>query len=363
MSTVLRTEKRDGEKPSVMRTIYPTISKVALRCRGTITATSGREVAPPPSIVMFDLPVESSDTPGPSRARTVRWRTDNSSDGGPAREVDWVGLIASVPSGARLLLSGRNALQYGKLDKLLLEADRRGLNVSVDTTGSRLEELAPVLYGLDVDTVALSLYGPEDIHNGVTGSNCAFEDAVRGALALKVLSSETPRPALVVRIDISPENHFRLVEAVECAVAIGADKVSIRHKRPQACGDGELEGSAAMDIEALRDSLREIRRRWRYGDVRFYPNLTDDEVEKFYNGTSGPFGPNRCFAPWRSITVQETGHVRLCPAASVGDLGGSTLADAFNREPARNLRRALRAGLQAECLSCVRRFADEDQVR
>jgi len=235
---------------------------------------------------------------------------------------------------------------------ILFEADRRGIDVEIVTPGARLEECAPVIYGLGVSRLRLVLYGPEEVHNRTTGDARAFESSVRGALAMRGLRCGTARPTLVVDVVTSAESVPSAAETVECALAMGADGVVLHWP---CAGEGVLDVGAVL-------MLSRARTKWRGETVRFFPDLGEDELRRYYGGEALSVGPKRCLVPWRSVTVGADGKVRFC-GTTVGDVGGEALADVCNSEAARLLRRELKKGPAAECAGCPGRFGDEGLVR
>jgi MoaA/NifB/PqqE/SkfB family radical SAM enzyme len=306
--------------------LRPALSRVALGCRRMIGAEDHADAAPAPAAVIVELRDQAAES------------------------VDWGRVTASVPQKAKLIVAGE-PLGSPDIEGVLFEADRRGLHVTVVTSGRHLEEAAPVLYGLAVQVIRLDLHGPEDVHNRVTRSERAFEEAARGMLALKPLAFGASRPLLLAVVEITAANHDRLAETVECAFAMGAHKVCVRHGRP----------GVALEVAALKAEVHKVSRRRALGSVRFVPNLLDEEIDRYY-AQGAVIGPRRCFVPWRSVTVGHDGAVRLCDAGVAGAHKDGPLEEIFNSEAAQAVRKGLRKVLASGCERCVRRFADEDQL-
>lgn len=306
----------------------PTLQRGILRLRNALWARTGARTASPPMLIRL-----SAD--GESATRGTR---------------AWEELVDEAPQGAVLRIEGRGALDFPHLEAVLLAAERRGLETALVTGGVGLEERAPALYALGLSTLELQLYGTEEIHNAALGAGDAFERAVRGALSLKGLSCGAPRPRLVVEVPISAANQAKLVETVECAVAMGADKVVVMHSPPPGGNGG------AADCDVVLGELGKIQSRWRARLVGVFPGLSEGEMRDFYGDGAMSAGPNRCLAPWRSVTVEPGGALRLCCGGPIGRIGEGPLAASFNSASARDIRRLLRNGFLPECEGCLGRF-------
>lgn len=306
----------------------PTLQRSILRLRNALWARSGGHSASPPTLIR------------------LRAQADGTARGKRA----WEALVDEAPTGAVLRIEGRGALRFPHLESVLLAAERRGLQTALVTGGAGLEERAAALYALGLSTLELRLYGPEEVHNAALGADDGFEDAVRGALSLKGLSSGAPRPKLVVEVPISAANQASLVETVECAVAMGADKVVVMHS-PTAAGN-----SVAIECDTVSGEISRVQSRWRAGLVSVFPGLSERQMREFYAGEAMSGGPNRCLAPWRSVTVEAGGAVRLCCGGPVGQIGERPLAASINSALAREIRRLLRNGFLPECDDCLGRF-------
>jgi len=306
----------------------PSLRGRMLRLRNALWARTGLESASPPAL--------------------VRLRLDENGDG--LSQDWWTKIIDEAAPGTALRLEGRNVLACKDTRTILLAAERHRLETTLVTDGPGLEEEAPALYALGLTTLELRLYGGEADHNAALKAPDAFERTVRGALSLKGISCGAPRPLLLVRIPVSPGNVASLVEAIECALAMGADKVEVTHTaNPRANG-------SPVNPDAVISQARTIASRWRTGLVDFFPRLAEREITSFYREGALSVRRGRCLAPWRSVTVDAGGRVHLCCGGPVGDLREQSLSEAFNSRRARLLRAALRKGFRPQCIACIDRF-------
>ncbi len=264
--------------------------------------------------------------------------------------AEWDDLIEQASPGTALRLEGPDVLGFQATEGILMAADRRGLEVALICDGPRLEDAAPMLYGLGLSTLVLRLYGTEPAHNAALGASDAFERTALGALSLKGISCGAPLPRIVAAIMITPLNQHTIVESVECAFAMGADQVTVMHSL------AETRKNLRIDAMSVAAQVRNIQSRWRTGLVDFSPRLTLRQIEAFYSNGSLTIGPNSCLTPWRSVTVDSSGAVSLCCDGPVGNMRRESLASAFNSPAARSLRSTLRRGFRLECHGCSGRF-------
>lgn len=345
-------------------TLYPALYRAAERCRSIIGSRSARDTAAPPARVVLELAA-----PAEPAAEAAGEAAGGSH---PYAAVDWARVIDGAPASARLVLTGE-PLASPDFEEALFEADRRNMRVTVETSGARLEEFAPMMYGLDVAAVALAIHGTEEVHNRVAGSARAFEDAARGALAIKVLNEGAGRPALVIVVAISTANHLRLVQAAECAFAMGADRVVIRHARPGFACEGAVslprrlggEFTSPLQerfaIDGLLAEIKRVKARWSQERVMFSPDLPLVQLRSYYTFKPETLVSRRCAIPWRELAVGCDGAARLCSLGAIGD-GGGKLSEVFNGDEALRLRRELRKEQSATCASCRRRFGDRNEI-
>ena len=344
--------------------VYPAISRKALKVRAAIKARSRSEIAAPPTLVTMELEGgAAANGDGGEGAGAGRGILERFFKGVrlPSR-ADWLRAVDEVPAGSTLRLAGGEPLMSPHLEAVLFQADCRCLETEIVTNGARLVEHAPVIYGLGVARVRLVFCGSEE----AASSPDAFENAVRGALALKGLRYGTTRPVLVVHLVTQAGAGGWIAGMVERALAMGGDQVVIHYPRAQGDSPGEgparegaKGGSAGAANRALMQELDEVRKQRRRGAVRFFPPLGRVQAERYCLGHPVSPGPRKCLVPWRSMTIGADGRARLCGRQAVGDIRESFLADIYNGEAARAFRRKIKLETLPECAGCARRFGDE----
>ena len=339
--------------------LRPAISQKALMLKSALRAHSGAQTAAPPSIVTLAL----------SGGVEAGGRQDASLPDSRLSQSDWVRLVRETPAGARVKVGGLDAITSPHFEAVLFEADRRSLDLEVVTAGIGLEDAAPIAFGLGASTLRVVLFGPEATHNRLAGSPRAFETAARGVLALRGLRCAAARPAIVADVTIAEENRAGIAETVECALSMGADKVVVRHAPPSAVScpavSKDSAGSDSQSDEAhagedaastLMKQLAAVRKRTLQGSLKILPELTEEEMRRFYGGEAASMGPKRCLAPWLTVRVGPDGTAAFCTGQSLGSVRDAAIEDVFNCEKARALRRALRHALAPGCCCCAGRF-------
>lgn len=321
------------------RSIVPALSHKALRLRGTLWARTGAESAAPALFVSLALSCPEA-TAGRVPGRNLR-------------SPELARLVGELNAGTTLRVLCGGSADASALETVLFEADKRDIVVEVATTGTRLYEIAPVIYGLSASSVLLRLVGGEDAHNRAVGVPTAFQDAIRGMLALRGLRGQERMPALTIEVAVSQATQGHLREVVQCALAAGADRVVIRHAAPA--------GTKGIEAVFLAEELRMIKARWREG-IAIQPGFTLDEMIRYYGGRASTMGPRRCFAPWKSVSIRHDGEVFLCGTESIGSLSAQPLSEVFNGPAARAIRVRLRRGVCGQCMTCARRFGADDSM-
>jgi MoaA/NifB/PqqE/SkfB family radical SAM enzyme len=269
----------------------------------------------------------------------------------PSRS-DWLNVVAAVPAGGTLRLAGGDPLQSPHLETLVFEADRRGLEVEIVTPGARLEEYAPVIYGLGVAGVRVRL----DSLAGGTGEQIDFEKAARGVRALRALRDRARRPALVMDVHLRAETAGSAAEMAWRALAADADKVVVYYPEYEDVKSRPEYVAAIEDLARTRKGFPPAR-------VRMFPDFSALAAARFYSGEPVSVGPAKCDAPWREAFVGPDGKARLCSTVTLGDIRTEPLDGLFDGPNARACRRAMRKAFPPECARCTGRFGGGGRYR
>src|SRR5436309_2197888 len=131
---------------------------------------------------------------------------------------DYVRLLDEVaPSRPIISLFGGEPFLYPDIIPLIREIKRRGLTCTVITNGGRLEALARELVEIGIDSIAISIDGPPEVHNRIRGRDDSFQKAAAGIRAVRRWQKELKR-ALPMQIAILPVTELNM-DDIEPAIA------------------------------------------------------------------------------------------------------------------------------------------------
>src|SRR5437773_8058850 len=105
--------------------------------------------------------------------------------------ADYVKLLDELaPSRPIISLFGGEPLLYPEILPLVREIKSSGLTCTVITNGGRLERYAKELVEAGIDSIAVSIDGPPDVHDRIRGQKGSFEAAAAGVRAVAKWRSE-----------------------------------------------------------------------------------------------------------------------------------------------------------------------------
>lgn len=114
-------------------------------------------------------------------------------------------------------ISGGEPLMYAGLEELLSHARGLGMHTGMVTNGALLNEERLARIGPLLDAVAVSLDGPEELHNSIRGSHQAYSRALR---ALDLLAASGHRTAVIHTVTRTSLPH--LPEIIDTAASHSA---------------------------------------------------------------------------------------------------------------------------------------------
>ena len=100
---------------------------------------------------------------------------------------------------------------------LIAEVKRRGLTCTVITNGGRLEALARELVELGIDSIAVSIDGPPEVHDRIRGRVRQLREGRSGDPRRRALAEEAGRARFPWSMAILPVTELNL-EAIGAAV-------------------------------------------------------------------------------------------------------------------------------------------------
>jgi MoaA/NifB/PqqE/SkfB family radical SAM enzyme len=296
-----------------------------------------------------------------------------------------------VPHDPVISLFGGEPFLYPDIMPLIRAVKRRGLILTVITNGGLLERYARELVVAGIDSIAVSIDGPPDLHNRIRGQATSFQRAAAGIRAVaewrKRLNRATP-----VQIAIFPITELN-IEAAEAGITslrelpLDVINVGLRWFVPPDIGpryeqvmretfgvaatswrgfeftwpQGETSAGQMANLERFLKALR--RRRlfgWATGPhVSFIPDVDAEDVPAYFSEPSRTFGHNLCPVAWYFAQVEPDGEVCFCgdfPDYSIGNVKVETFRGIWTGEKAAAFRRKLASEPLPICARCCGNF-------
>ena len=293
------------------------------------------------------------------------------------------------PARPIISLFGGEPFLYPDILPLIRDIKRRGLTCTVITNGGRLEQLAQELVEIGIDSIAVSIDGPPDVHNGIRGKSDSFQKAAAGVRAVAEWRRKLGRalPMQIAILPITELNMGSIAEAVEALRELPIDTINVglRWFIPKEVGaeyervmkdtfgvSGESWKGFDFDWSALKASkeqqmmelvklLKGLKRR-RYIDsalgrpwVSFVPDVPAEKVPEYFSDFSQTFGHNLCPVAWYFAQVEPDGEVTFCgdfPDYFIGNVRKSSFAEIWGGPKAQAFRAKLAKEPLPICARC-----------
>ena len=244
-------------------------------------------------------------------------------------------------------LFGGEPFLYPDLLPLVREVKKRGLTCTVITNGGRLEQKARELVEAGIDSIAVSIDGPPQVHNRIRGQADSFERAAAGVRAVARWRNELGRalPMLIAIVPITELNLIEIGPALEALRELPLDTINVglRWFVPKEAGsryegvmketfgvraeswkgfdfswDSGGDGDHARHMTDLVKLLKGLRRR-RLVDsaagkpwISFVPDVRAEDVPAYFSDFDNVFGHSLCPVAWYFAQVEPDGEVCFC---------------------------------------------------
>ena len=307
---------------------------------------------------------------------------------------DYVRLLDEIaPWKPIVSLFGGEPFLYPDIVPLIAEVKRRGLTCTVITNGGRLEALARELVELGIDSIAVSIDGPPDVHDRIRGRSDSFAKAEAGIRAIAHWREEAFAHAPDGDRDpagdgAEPGGHRRRRRGAAPPAArhdqrgpalVHPGKRGRRVRtgdagRPRRDGD-VLEGLRVRLGIRLRDpgnaddrarpASQGLRRR-RFVDsslgrpwTSFVPDVPAARVPEYFSNFNETFGHELCPVAWYFAQVEPDGEVCFCgdfPDYFIGNVRTQAFRDIWTGEKAARFRAKLAKEPLPICARCCGNF-------
>ncbi len=274
---------------------------------------------------------------------------------------------------------GGEPFLYDDLMPLVAYMKDKKFVTSVVTNGVKLEQHAEEIVDRGWEVLMLSLDGPGEVHDEIRGVKGCFNTLAKGIDAVQTLKRKKNKtlPYVMIFVTITKDNAPLLDKIMDIGDEIGIDSmilyyswftteeigkkhVEVMQKKldctPEAW-KGYLFDYKQIDIEALQDTVRRIKDKKLTYPYMFIPDISIEDIPKYYTDPSYMFGYDNCVAPWLIAEVMPNGDVAPCrdyPDYVVGNICEDSIVNIFNNERYRKFRTALKeeGGLFPICARC-----------
>jgi radical SAM protein with 4Fe4S-binding SPASM domain len=276
-----------------------------------------------------------------------------------------------------LTLHGGEPLVYAGVFEISKYAASKGLLVNFITNGFLLnEKIIDQIIDARINSITISMDGPEYIHDKVRGMKGAFKKIMEGILILRDKEREGKSiPKLSISTYISAMNQDAVIELCEIIKTTGikdwniglvtynSEKLSAATKKILGIGGSKGQGDLSNlpdEIVALNPGkMLELRERLKKENVNAGLQITfpsQDAIKKYSDPGFNEI--NYCLYPWARIIVSPYGEVFPCiplsmVSAEMGNIKEESIEKIWNGEKYREFRKKLRKNrLLPICSKC-----------
>jgi len=274
-----------------------------------------------------------------------------------------------------IAFSGGEPLLYRECFALAEYIKSKGLPCIIITNGTMLSRHAEAAVASGVDAIAVSLDGPEAVHDEIRGVPGTFAKACRGIRDVQRVRRERGTRSLEMKVTycITNKNYDRLREFLDIAEDLQVDQVTFSHlwfTTPQAAGEHNrdfpdcgkafpenLIATPGIDVDVLADQIESVRAKQTPFPVVFMPDLASSEVQTYYGDPAQLVKTDRCRYPWLVVRVLPNGDTIPCLGVIIGNAKRDSFASCWNGKTMRQFRRRLQgAGTFPVCARCCGLF-------
>jgi len=279
--------------------------------------------------------------------------------------------------------SFREPLLYRDILPFIEYTKMRGLAFWLLTNGYNLSKFAHDLVALGIDSIRLSLDGPEQVHNEVRGVKNAYAKMMEG---VKTLIEEKKRKGIDTQVGfyftLNDFNHGHILETVEQLEREGILKdiflnfqwllyttkeMAEEHNRTDAgiCGGFIQESTVQtvdiyqMDLKDMSSQADEIRKRYPAAAgyrIHFRPSFEMEDLLRYRETVDFPVESPRCKVPWFNMNINPAGDVKTfhhCLLPVAGSVMDTPVMDVWNGDNLRDQRMKLKEhGAYRGCARC-----------
>jgi MoaA/NifB/PqqE/SkfB family radical SAM enzyme len=242
-----------------------------------------------------------------------------------------------------IAFTGGEPLLHNHIFDFLRYAKNHNFCCTMVTNGWHLKENAADIADSGLNLLAVSIDGPENIHDRIRGKQGAFSRAMEG---IQEVLRYKKRPILTVNSIIQSDNCRHLDQLVSEIEDLGIDAMNVqmlwtrspikasKHNRLYPdfqVGDGWVDESIMdIDFDSLEQNLERIKERKML--VNLYPPFDFGRIRRWYTDPSSFNKNKKLKCPWMWAIIFQDGTMRMCDDIVLGDLHKEGFWDIWNGE-------------------------------
>jgi radical SAM protein with 4Fe4S-binding SPASM domain len=232
---------------------------------------------------------------------------------------------------------------------------KKKLVSTVNTNGTRLKDLAEKIIESGLDSIDISIDGPPEIHDSIRGVPGTFLKIIQGLQELE-RKRVGKKPLVKAVITLSQDNLLHIEKLLEDLDSNSGVHMSIiqlgwftntllgeKHEK-QLKSDFGVDAYSWKGFEdnqsherakKAREIIQRIRVRRYKKPILFFPNLSEEMIERYYANPADGLGRTRCKALYREINIRPNGEVVICgdfPDVVVGNVYAQTVKEIWAGE-------------------------------
>ncbi len=230
-----------------------------------------------------------------------------------------------------------------------------GHKVVLATNGLLLPKKAKGLIEAEIDTVLVSLDGPEELHDKIRGGHEFYRNAIEG---MKILNDSKVK--VYINYTVFNQNYHSIIDFLDDInkqVKVDAlkfrfmyfvsNEMKNKHRQTELTISKEV-NPERVDVKKLSEQLKAITSH-NYENIKkidFVPYITSEKgLSKYFNLKGEKIESNsKCFYPWTHLFVTTDGKVRIhviCFDLIFGDLNDNNLKEIFEGTKFKDFRKKL----------------------
>ncbi len=213
--------------------------------------------------------------------------------------------------GYSMLLTGGEALLYPDIEKVIKRTQELDIKVALFTNGIALNKDKLIELLEFVDSFAISLDGPEEVHNHNRGVNNAYQSAIQ---ALELFKENDVNYSIQMTINKSNLEYIDFVG--EIAHKYMAKNVKLAHMHNQGRGTNCDDFLTETDLFKIKEKAVQLSKKYKYRPY-FRTNLfTEKEIDMYCK--SDIFTPHYWIDHQGDLCLFSTSnkeHLKLCNIA------------------------------------------------